>query len=306
MAIPTVEEIIDGIQDELGDPGGAMGVFPDSVAMKGAQRAIRHLKGEMLKRQIPRQKYVVTYRLPAGTESLTPASAGINNFGELIRLEERLYGSTEHYNELDGPLDELPQRESGDSLNEFEWRSDTFWFTAANTDRDLKITYFESDSAPSSGSVGIDGSYNFLVAYGASVIAPWRGYEERGAVLRMEAVGRDGYSGYLYDLLAPMVRSLPSIQPSPYEIGRTLKRGRAVPYIAAPLPEGSLAAVTISGTQDGVNATFTLSAAPAGTLALFKNGQKLKQGTAFTLSGNVVTFLPGYIPAADDILEAII
>jgi hypothetical protein len=304
MAIPTVDEIIDGIQDELADSSGR--VFPDAVALKGFQRAFRFLKGEMLKRQIPRSKKVATYRLVAGAASLTPAAAGIANFGELIRLEERLYGSSEQYGELDGPLDEMPQRTSATSLCEFEWREDTFWFTAATTDRELRITYFESDQPPTTGSVGIDGSYNFLVAYGASVIAPWRGYEERGAVLRFEAVGRDGHGGYLYDLLSPMVRSLPGIQPAAYDLGGSRRKGRAAPYIPAPLPEGVLSSITVSGTQDGVNATFTLSAAPAGALALFKNGQKLKQGVGFTLSGATVTFLSGYIPEADDVLEAII
>lgn len=60
-----------------------------------------------------------------------------------------------------------------------------------------------------------------------------------------------------------------------------------------------------AGAIDGVNNTFNLAFAPvAGSLFLFLNGMKMIRGTAFTLAGNVITFLAGWIPQVGDSLEA--
>jgi hypothetical protein len=61
-----------------------------------------------------------------------------------------------------------------------------------------------------------------------------------------------------------------------------------------------------SGTQDGVNPTFTLPSAPnpAASLFLQKNGQMLYPGVGYTLSGFTITFSADYIPTANDLLRA--
>jgi hypothetical protein len=60
-----------------------------------------------------------------------------------------------------------------------------------------------------------------------------------------------------------------------------------------------------TGVIDGVNPTFNLAQAPlAGSLFLFINGIKQKRTVAFTLAGNVITFLAGFIPVVGDTIEA--
>lgn len=61
------------------------------------------------------------------------------------------------------------------------------------------------------------------------------------------------------------------------------------------------------GPINGINAVFTLVNAPnpAGSLQLYKNGQKLTAGTGFTLSGTTITYAAGYIPQPGDNHEAI-
>jgi len=65
-------------------------------------------------------------------------------------------------------------------------------------------------------------------------------------------------------------------------------------------------AETPAGTTDGGNANFTLSYAPspAASLSLYRNGILMKQGSDYTASGNVVTFLPVNIPMPSDTLTA--
>jgi hypothetical protein len=61
------------------------------------------------------------------------------------------------------------------------------------------------------------------------------------------------------------------------------------------------------GTIDGNNAVFTLVNAPnpGSSLQLYKNGQKLTQGTAFNLAGNIITYVTAYVPQPGDNHEAI-
>lgn len=63
---------------------------------------------------------------------------------------------------------------------------------------------------------------------------------------------------------------------------------------------------TPSGTIDGVNDTYQLdhTPAPQTSLMLYKNGQLLIPGTAFSLSGQTITILAGYIPSTGDELRA--
>jgi hypothetical protein len=63
-----------------------------------------------------------------------------------------------------------------------------------------------------------------------------------------------------------------------------------------------------AGAVNGVNATFTLSAAPAAaeSLTVWVNGlaQRSGAGNDFTLAGAVLTFLAGAVPQAGDGIEA--
>lgn len=73
--------------------------------------------------------------------------------------------------------------------------------------------------------------------------------------------------------------------------------GGAASYSDAETPAGSL---------DGLNSTFTLSAAPspAASLSLYRNGLLMLAGTDYTLTGSTVTFQPASIPQPGDLLQA--
>ena len=77
------------------------------------------------------------------------------------------------------------------------------------------------------------------------------------------------------------------------------------PVVPTPVPTGVYFADEIvpTGTinsTDGItgNGTFTLPNAPspAGSLNLFKNGQRLTRGVAFSLSGATINYASGYLP----------
>jgi hypothetical protein len=63
---------------------------------------------------------------------------------------------------------------------------------------------------------------------------------------------------------------------------------------------------TPTGTINGVNTAFTLSAAPSPveSLTLFRNGMLLRLGVDFTVSDKTVVMAPGNAPAIGDRLEA--
>jgi hypothetical protein len=65
-------------------------------------------------------------------------------------------------------------------------------------------------------------------------------------------------------------------------------------------------AETPAGVVNGSNAVFALSAVPtpALSLMLYRNGLLQKAGVDYNLSGNSVTFVPGAIPQAGDLLQA--
>lgn len=61
-----------------------------------------------------------------------------------------------------------------------------------------------------------------------------------------------------------------------------------------------------AGTIDGVNPTFTLQNNPYPTtsLELYKDGQLMYQGVAYTLNGAIITFNATYIPSVGSLLRA--
>ena len=63
---------------------------------------------------------------------------------------------------------------------------------------------------------------------------------------------------------------------------------------------------TPMGTLDGSNTTFTLANTPipSTSVAIFRNGLLLQQGTDYTLSSTTLTFLAGAVPQPGDLLLA--
>jgi hypothetical protein len=61
-----------------------------------------------------------------------------------------------------------------------------------------------------------------------------------------------------------------------------------------------------TGTMNGVNTIFTLSAAPspASSLHLYRNGLLQRAGTDYNLTGSTVTFVTAATPQTGDLLLA--
>jgi hypothetical protein len=62
---------------------------------------------------------------------------------------------------------------------------------------------------------------------------------------------------------------------------------------------------TPTGSMNGVNASFTLSQvpSPATSLAVYRNGVRMKPALDYTSSSNTITFAVGYLPQPGDVLE---
>ena len=233
--IPTVEQVLDQAAYHLGDQTGRK--FSHEKLTPAFHAAFQEIHDHLLAYQIPLIEYVTTYTLPVNTSLLTPATALIANFGELIRMEERPSGSSEDYKDVIA-CGELPQTDSQDRLYQYKWRLDTFYFVAATQAIQLRLTYYGSGTAPTTGSVGIDNSMNFLSKRTAAIAGKTAGMIEVAGDLDVEARGRnlDGSGGDLHRLLQPMVRARNKVrvQMPAYSAGGnapTNSRG-GVPYLA--------------------------------------------------------------------------
>lgn len=304
--IASVEEIKVLTAKLLGDPNQRK--YTNDVLQPFFELAYEELTGEMARYHIAKQRRAVSYALAANTTSLTPLTAGISNFGELVRLEERPYLSGDTYIRVT-PVTRLPQRAAQPMLTEFEWRNDTWYFVGATQAIDLLITYYDSGAAPTTGSVGIDGSKNFLAYRAAAVAAEPHGHRTLAESYDREARGpaRDGGGGHMHRLIQAMITTEQQIQlqlpfyraeerfPLFVGIGTIDTNGGSsvgIPTLAV-----------LTGAIDGSNDTFTLASAPA-RLFLYLNGALLDEGTGYTIVGNVITMAPAYIPQSGDSLRA--
>lgn len=203
--IPTLDDVFALSRAHLADPDGE--VYNNQQLLPFAQMAYGEMYEKMLNLGLSAPEATAYYTLPANTVILTPATAGISNFGELQAqgLSERLAGSTEKYIPL-AEQENLSQWDPVDRLRFFEWSGDAFNFVGATTDRQLKIEYWASASAPTSGPLGIDGCQLFIAARAAALACRIR-EPQLSQQLDVDARGPrlDGNAGYLYTLVNPMV-----------------------------------------------------------------------------------------------------
>lgn len=312
--ISTTAQVRDRVINLLDDPLQA--TFRDAIVLPAVGEALDALQSAMVFYEIPRSKVVVTYTLPAFTTSVDPATMGIADCGEIIELRERRSGSTDRYAHI-GECDDLPQRPQVNILGEWEWRGDAFWFVGATEARQLWLSYFSTIEQPVdfSGSTGVDGALSFLSLYAAGVAGPRKGYDELAAGYMIRAVGKrydEGIiGGELFRLCQPMVRSRQRVQvaPRPYSVIRRRLMPRRQVYIAANAPAGggmapaqfSTNTGTITGTIDGVNATFFLSF-PITTAQVYRSGVLMTQPTDVVFGANQLVFQPGQIPQPTDVI----
>ena len=308
--IPTVEQIQERVQQLLDEESGS--VFGEAVCAPAISEAYDILWGEFLKAEAPRISNVATHTLPAGTTVLTPATAGIADFGELIDLEERLTGSTNLYQHV-YEVERLSQRTASDALGEFVWRLDSFYFIGATTSRKLRLNYYASGACPIAGSIGIDGTLVFLSNCAAGLAGKRKGHEEWRELWR-RAVG-DNYEsgiigGELYNLLLPIIRSkqrMP-LQPRAFTMSRLPRRAWTGINIAAPTAGSAMPidytspSGTVVGTIDGVNATFTIPVI-ATAVEVIVGGITLAPAVGYNHSGLTIVFMPGYEPATGSVIH---
>lgn len=209
--IPTVEQILALSAGLLGDPSQRK--FTNAKLLPFFELAFEELTGEMARYHLPKQKRSVLYTLTASTTSLTPATASISNMGELVVLEERPSGSSNDYT-IVAQVDKLPQEDAASDLRWFEWSNDQFNFVGATQNIQLRITYYDSGAAPTTGSVGIDGCKNYLAYRTAALAAIPSGNVELGVEYDRQARGpmRDGGGGFMHTLLQAMVVSMQKVK----------------------------------------------------------------------------------------------
>ena len=208
MALPTVAEVVSDVQSLCGDPGSA-DVYTDAVVQPFFGIAYREMWDLFMRWNLQTAEAEAAYTLPASTTLLTPATAGITNMGEPVRLWER--GSASEDWELMDPIDELPQATPDALLHWWAWEGNAFRFVGALGDRLLKIEYAASGSAPASGSIPVDNSRSFLAVRTASLVAgPIGGQYKLAEKYEKDALGpkrvADGSGGFLRDLVAPMLK----------------------------------------------------------------------------------------------------
>lgn len=210
--ISTVEDVLQGAADLLGDSNREH--FTDNLLLPFFKKAYRELYGHLLLYQLPKAKLTALYTLSASTTSLTPATAGISNFGELFVMEERTAGSSDDYQDLDGPVDRLPQRDPETRLMEFTWANDTWGFVGSTENRQLRITYYSSGSPPISGTLGIDGAEGFLESRTAQLAGFPHGY------IDASGAAKDTADIELDLFLRPMILALQQSPVQPQRYGR--------------------------------------------------------------------------------------
>lgn len=207
MPIPTVEQAANRAAFHLGDM--AQKRYNSAVLQVAVGAAWEELTAQMLLAGVSGIELQALYTLPADTDTLTPETAGISNFGEIIRLWERPAGSTFFFYPVKY-IEVLPQTQSQTGrLYWFRWTGGHFAFNPASSAVELKIEYYGSGKAPDSGSLGIDGCLQIVSKLAAAIAAPTLGENQLAATLRNEVYGDNDPKSpkHMHTFLQPMLRT---------------------------------------------------------------------------------------------------
>lgn len=214
MADATVEQVSADAAAELGDFTQA--VYTNAILLPFFKSAYSELWGCALNHGVQMVEREQLYSLPANTTTLSPAVAGISNMGEPYRLWERNAGSSDKFAEMER-VAVLPQYDPTDRLIWWRWEGDIFQFVGATGSQQLKIEYRASSAAPTTGAIGIDGSYDFLKVRTASLAAATFGMSDRKQELMLRAFGQkmepDGSGGLLRQFINPEVKAILPVLP---------------------------------------------------------------------------------------------
>lgn len=135
--------------------------------------------------------------------------------------------SSEKFVEMN-PMRELPQLDPASTLRWWKWENGRLYFIGSTSPRELKIEYASDGTPPSSGTVGIDGSQNFLMFRTASFIAADYDMPASADRWKREALGPSGEpdatGGALRGLVNPLIqaKNLISRRAGPFRERRTV------------------------------------------------------------------------------------
>jgi hypothetical protein len=173
--------------------------------------------------------------------------------------------------------------------------------TLANTVTSLSAEV-GSLTAGSTAALFTDGEKPSGTMDGSNPVFALAGAPAPGGSLQLYRNGLQQISGVDFTLAGNTITFLSGNVPKPSDtvqaFYRTVGTGQTATFSDAEVP---------SGTVNGTNATFTLSAAPNPMLCLklFKNGMLLAQNGDYTLSGTTVTFTSAQVtPQAGDSIIA--
>jgi hypothetical protein len=229
MAIPTVEQAIDEASFHLGDIKKRRFTVPDLQMAVGM--AWREMIEEMVKCQDQQVELMAYYTLPVGTLTLLPATAGISNFGSLLRLEERPAGAlnVQFFPVMYAETLPLPWSPTHRLLY-YTWRSGEFGFNLATQAVELRIVYLHSGEVPTTGPLGIDNCLTVVAKLAARYAGPPKGVNDIPARMHKEVYVDPNH---MQALIQPSLRMQQErrIQPAAYAVGSNRRRPRGTfPY----------------------------------------------------------------------------
>ncbi len=119
--------------------------------------------------------------------------------------------SSEHW-VICNSVDTISQVAPSSRIKYWQWEQNRFNFRPSTEQRQLKIVYWASGTAPSSGSIGIDNARSFLAVATAYRAAQMRDMTSRAQELKLEAYGPEMVpnvsGGALRALVNPMVKEM--------------------------------------------------------------------------------------------------
>lgn len=134
------------------------------------------------------------------------------------------------------PLSRQTDRDVGPSLVDYVWENNTIYFRGANTQRQMRLIYVASGTAPTNTAtvINIDNCLNFISTAAAAYAARASGWYQMADYLMKDAFGpkgeADASGGMLRDLIAPAVLEMQREQRYP----RTFRSSKnsLIPYFS--------------------------------------------------------------------------
>lgn len=216
MSVPTYEDICTLVRSLLSDTEVGTGeVFTNDMLQPFFSLAFREMHDSLAAFGYPRQKKTSTATIPINTVSITCAalSTPITDMAEPLKLDDAASSA--------GPFQPVYNSQTppevataSPSLGFYCWETDTFYFAGCTTGtRFLRIRYNASAPvSPTTGSVGIDQSQNFLSYRTASLAAGAKGMDELANRYGTYALGpqlkADGAAGYLSGLISVAMKAI--------------------------------------------------------------------------------------------------